>query len=224
MSHPFKSLAKISSIDSVSKVIATLIQLDSELAGTALLNLKVFNHAYLIITKNVYTEMQRGNFVYGDILQQLDVHFAKYYFNAIKDYENGDEVPKAWDIALTFYKERKSYQLFYLMLAANAHIQNDLPFSLQHLVKNENFLSDYQKVGEIINASLPEIMRSINNTPFWFSDLVIKIYIRHMMKKWRMAAWGNFVKLKKNDITKEEVENNALESANKIVAFAKMIP
>lgn len=211
------------SIQSIPKVLTALSDLDLTLPNTALANLKVFNHTYLIITQNVYKEVKNNGFKNGEKMTQLDLDFASYYFNAIHNYKDHSKLAPAWEIALDYCKNRKSYRLIYLMLIANAHINNDLAFSLKHIVKNENFYSDYQKAGCIITRSVKEIMQSLNQIfpprnlldkhLTWLYDWIIKLLI----KNWRKNAWNNYRKLSRNEITEQSIQVRAADFAEKII-------
>ncbi len=81
----------------------------------------------------------------------------------------------------------------------------------------------------MIDFSIKEIILSIYKTVppinfidkhlIWLYELVTKFLIR----KWRKAAWNNYLKLKKKEITEEEIEINATKIADKICIIGNII-
>lgn len=206
-----------------------LTKLDQKLPQTKLANLKVFNHTYLIITRNIHQEIQQSAFKQADKMLELDLNFANYYFQAFESYQNNQPISEAWKIAFNFCENKKSYRLIYLILGANAHINNDLPFSLKQVVENEYFYSDYQKVQKIIDRSVNEVLDSINKmfpsssyidrNLIWVYEIIIKFLIR----KWRRTAWNNYLKLKQKKITANEIKKDATDIARQILLIANLI-
>jgi hypothetical protein len=215
-------IKKIGSVTSEVLAIRILENLEEDLKKTDLSNLKSFNHSYLVISKNVCRKMDKGNFSNKNSLQKLDINFANYYFKAISDYENEKYIPKAWEQAFKFFKKRNQGRFVCLILAANAHINNDLPLSLAQTV-NKDFYGDFQKVEEIIHQSTPTILNSIDDNPYILVQMLHGVIVKFFIKRWRRSAWENYLKLKSGKITKKKIENDAEMQARIIIMLINTI-
>lgn len=188
-----KNLEGIDFVDSSLKAIEVLENLDRKLAEVGLNNVRIFNKTYLVISKNL--EKETDLFKDKKTLERLDVHFANAYFNALNKYRSGKVTSPAWEIFFDFCVKNKSSNIFYLWLGANAHINNDLPFSLKQIVSNE-FYHDYKRVQSIIDKSIEEILPNITRNKV--KQKTYLLIIKFICRRWRTNAWVNY-KILTND-------------------------
>ena len=74
-------------------------------------------------------------------------HFAEYYFEALNAYEGSqNDTPRVWNIAFDAARNSHTHVLQNLILGVNAHINYDLVFALDDLLRPEwQGLSDKQR-------------------------------------------------------------------------------
>lgn len=191
----------------VPEVMDHMKELHYELWGTALSNLQFFNITYFIITKNVFAKIKEGYFTDAITMQKLDLNFATYYFDALKSYVDGKKTTPAWHITFDFCKKNTSIPLIYLALGINAHVNNDLSFSLFATIKNPHFKQDFERVNKIIADSLDEVIKAVHLQTFY------RPFMNILIRGWRREAWNNYRGLKNQTKTRLEIMNNAYISA-----------
>lgn len=212
----------------IDDVMTQMRMLDEELVNTELQNLIAFNHTYLIITETVSSRFGHHYFSDDALMQQLDINFAQYYFNPLKDYVAGKTIPQAWQILFDACKNNNLYQAIYMGMGVNAHVNNDLGQSLFDVVDDEGYESDFNKVNKLIDLSIPKVIHSLkersrlSNTT---KNIALPLYtfiLRKMIRRWRQNAWNNFIGLKQARLTPQMIEGNAEKIARRL-AFCKDI-
>ncbi len=192
---------------SIPEVIDHMEELQHELANSSLAPLEYFNQTYLIISKHVFAKMGTGHFSDNDVMNNFDINFAHYYFNALKNYVDNKKTTPAWKVTFDFCKTDTPLPLIYLALGANAHVNNDLPLSLLDSVGQADFKQDYDKVNKIITDSIPEVVTYVHEPTFYSP------FMAFLIKRWRSKAWKNYISLKQNTITKVSIEQKANNTA-----------
>ncbi|HVZ66903.1 MAG TPA: DUF5995 family protein [Patescibacteria group bacterium] len=179
---------KIPYVNNASEIIKVLESLEEQLKDSKLKKLRAFNTAYLIISRNIDKKNKDGYFEYPKLLENLDVNFVNYYLAAINNFYDQKPVANLWKIA---FKTTNKNPLINLYLGANAHINDDLPLSLNETINTKAFYSDYQKAEVIIFKSLDEIINSIFKTPpNIFLKTFYKTIMKFLIKRWRKNAWN----------------------------------
>lgn len=178
-------------------------ELQTELRRTDLANLQFFNITYFIITKNVFAKTGSGYFSEEATLKALDINFARYYFDALKQYCIGQKTTPAWEVMFDFCKKDNSLPLIYLALGVNAHVNNDLGLSLFDVVKETDFKTDFDRVNPVIYNSLDEVIDETRLNGFY--KPFMKLLIRH----WRYNAWKNYQGLRDKTKLKSHIEMTA---------------
>ncbi len=209
----------------IDDVIKQMEEVDRELVGTNLENLIAFNHTYLIITKHVVSLLHKKYFQKDLLMQQIDITFAKYYFTALYGFVTGKKIVPAWDMCFRFCQKDSSYQWVYMALGVNAHVNNDLAFTLSELRSSNEH--DYLLVNKIIDRSLLEVVTSLQEQSFsirnlqqrclWMYSFILKIIIRN----WRKNAWKNFRALQDRKISAKTIEGNALRTAERLTYISR---
>ncbi len=141
----------------IADVKQHMLLLTEALRGTDLHNLIAFNDTYYIITKNVYKVFGKQYFSDETAMVALDINFAQYYFDALRDYSEHKLSAGAWTVLFNSSPLNQHYQFMYMALGINAHVNNDLPLSL-HSSVSPNFEADFFKVDKIIGDSLAEVI------------------------------------------------------------------
>ena len=136
-----------------------------------------------------------------------DAVFARYYFDAVDDWQAGRraEVPPAWAIAMEAADQRAMPASGNLSLGINAHVQRDLPFVLAGigLVKPDGTSrkADHDKVNVFLNRVTDGLIAEIaarfdptaddGNIPTAVDD----IGLFQIIPTWREIAWRNAERL-----------------------------
>lgn len=211
---------------SIHQVRDHMYSLTEALRGTDLENLCAFNQTYWIITKNVAGQLGSGYFRDDAKMEELDIHFAGYYFNALKGYLGNRTVAPAWQTLFETCRENTTYQFIYMALGVNAHVNNDLPFTLRDL--HEPVEEDFLAVNGIISRSLAEVVTGLqeespllNAAQNSFTGLY-GFFLERVITNWRENAWRSFRQLQAGTIGPQEIENSALEIAGKLRGVRSM--
>jgi len=168
----------------------------------------IFALSYLRTTE-VYRQTIEDPTFFADtaFVNHEDAVFARYYFDAVDDWQAGRraEVPRAWAIAMEAADDRTMPASGNLSLGINAHVQRDLPFVLAGigLVRPDGTSrkADHDKVNVFLNrvtdGLIAEIAARFDPTAD-DADLptsVDNIGIFQIIPTWREIAWRNAERL-----------------------------
>lgn len=123
----------IGDVSSIDDVIATMRAIDGALSDDD--GVKWFNYLYLAVTEAV---QQSDAAAWRDwpALQQLDVVFARLYFEAIVTSEREPILTaRAWRPLLRARHDRKLARIQFALAGMNAHINHDLPIALGRMAE-----------------------------------------------------------------------------------------
>jgi hypothetical protein len=99
---------------------------------------RVFLGCYTQMTANMLTDIQAGGFHDNDWVRQMLEHFAEYYFEALEVYQRQPEsAPAIWRLTFEAAADPQTHVLQHLMLGINAHINYDLVFALEDVLRPE---------------------------------------------------------------------------------------
>lgn len=92
--------------------------------------LACFNHLYRVITAEILDKYDAGNFFRDPgFLQELDVQFARRYFNAIATYGQPSR-PRSWAVLFDRRADVRITPLQFAAAGVNTHVNFDLPFAV----------------------------------------------------------------------------------------------
>ena len=157
----------------------------------------VFALAYLRVTEEVKrtVALNPAFFARPSFVNREVALFAKLYFDAYDAWKAGatSRVPGAWRIALETAAKREATAGGNLLLGINAHIQQDLPFTLYRMGFGER--ADHNRVNEILNRVaaplIAEIARRFDpsaddgDVPTSFDNMTVF----QLIASWREIAW-----------------------------------
>jgi len=89
--------------------------------------LKWFNWLYLHVTNAVDARISGGGFADPAWLAELDVQFARLYFNALGNALAGLPCPGCWQILFSGRNRPQVARIQFALAGINAHINHDLP-------------------------------------------------------------------------------------------------
>ncbi|HZL07851.1 MAG TPA: DUF5995 family protein [Candidatus Dormibacteraeota bacterium] len=183
-------------INTPKAVIAELEKLNPLLTGSELLPVSFFNRAYIIVTKKINQANDEGLFQHSKLMNELEVAFAKRYFDALNHYAVKGFLPDGWNKVNRGWLHYRHPASLSLMLGANAHINHDLLRSLEEVVRTpEKFSEDYFKVNQLLLESARAISSSYYESQEHINFLkknLRSVYLGPVMRlilRWRTRVW-----------------------------------
>lgn len=193
-------IINIKLIDSPKNVLSELDKLNKLLKQSELLQVSFFNRAYLIVTKTVNDANINKEFTHSELMNNLEVAFAKKYFMALNYYVKNLSLPEPWDKVNKGLFHNKHPASLSLLLGARAHILHDLLKPLNEVIHNpEVFQEDYFKVNKLLMKSAKPISKSYYESDEHINFLKIKlrnVYLKPVMWliiSWRVKVWKEFI-------------------------------
>jgi hypothetical protein len=92
--------------------------------------LKWFNWLYMTVTEAVENQVASGGFHDPAWLSQLDVLFARLYFDAVAGALSGGPCPGCWKAMLSVRNQVKIARIQFAVAGMNAHINHDLAMAV----------------------------------------------------------------------------------------------
>ena len=195
----------------------------------------IFATTYLVLTKVIREVLAREPRFYMDrrYLYTQDALFANYYFDTIRNWEQGKRVPEAWRIAFETARSGEVNAGQDMLLGINAHVQRDMPFLVarlgvrtrggvsrktDHDAGNEVLRRAYEQVVDTIARDYDPLITTSNASWNPFDD----IGGLELVKYWREGVWRNAERLLNATSADErrqvsdEIESNAAEWAQSI--------
>jgi len=220
-------------LDTIKDVVNELQRLDKLLADTDLHQYQLFNGAYFMITSAVQRSVTEDYFKNPKFIEKFIVTFASYYFTAINDtVSDSSELSVPWSKLNDYAKQKSAPKFVSLLLGANAHINNDLPQVLKTLMEKENtedLLSDIVKIDKLLMESGKQIIGTFDET-----NKIVDLLKRHFqfmyyrpamytIRYWRIIAWKNYRKLKKEQTAMQKITRRSIKIANRWLVVSKAL-
>jgi hypothetical protein len=111
--------------ESVADVLRIMNTIDATCAAGD--GLKWFNWLYLEVTQAVETRIQSGGFSDPPWLAELDVQFARLYFNALESSLSAQSASHCWQTLFDCRDQPLVTRIQFALAGINAHINHDLP-------------------------------------------------------------------------------------------------
>jgi hypothetical protein len=117
----------------IAQVLATMQTLDGLMADGD--GLKWFNWLYLQVTQAVETRVAAGGFGDPQWLAELDVQFARLYFNALAGWLAGSAAASCWTALFSRRSQTAVARIQFALAGINAHINHDLALAIDATCK-----------------------------------------------------------------------------------------
>jgi hypothetical protein len=146
-----------SQVNTVGEVISRMGELDALLADED--GLKWFNMLYLMVTEQIARDIAARRWSDGAWLAELDVMFARLYFDAILLWlRHPQQCPRAWTPLFESRFRPGVARVQFGMAGMNAHINRDLPVAVMRTGESRDVEprvgtpqhDDYQRVNTIL--------------------------------------------------------------------------
>ena len=168
----------------------------------------VFTTTYLELTREIRLTWTRRPGFYRDwrYMFREVAAFANVYFNSVRAYSEGRDVPDAWRIAFETAASGDANAAQDMLLGINAHVQNDMPFVLASLglrrPDGETRKIDHDRANAVLDWAYERVVQSVaerydpivrtTNAEWNPADDVLGL---EMVKGWREGVWRNAERL-----------------------------
>lgn len=130
--------------------------------------LKWFNWLYLQVTQAVEARVNSGGFNDPAWLAELDVQFAKLYFEALKASLTGGSPAGCWQVMFSSRNNTKIARIQFALSGINAHINHDLYDAIDATCRAKStvplHLSAQYRDYSALNSTLDAIIESAKQT------------------------------------------------------------
>jgi hypothetical protein len=192
-----------------------------------------FLDVYLAVTKRVLEKFQHDKSYFNNFekLYEVDVNFAKLYFDPLKEYLLNGVKLQPWQKCFEYCEKEDGIPVVQMLLGINAHINADLLSTLISIEYKEK--DDYFKVNDILLELIPQVMKNLAleyKDIYGFGGYIARLVTRYEFEKtivkWRSDVWENFQNIKLfNDIDKlkQEYHTKTEDMADEIISAFKDI-
>jgi hypothetical protein len=153
---------------SISSVLGLLQTINSTCVDGD--GLKWFNWLYLQVTQAVEDRVAAGSFNDPAWIAELDVQFAKLYFNALCAALVATPCPGCWEAMLSCRNQNKIARIQFALAGMNAHINHDLPLAIIATCKATNTTpqhgtaqyTDYTAIDGTLDSLIDTAKQALN--------------------------------------------------------------
>lgn len=130
-----------------------------------------FNRMYTYVTRLVRDSVADEQFLAGEFLERLDVHFANLFFDAHAADVAGETVTAAWAPLFEARSKPGTHPIQFALAGMNAHISHDLPFAVVATCQELGLVpedrtpehQDFNRTNDVLESAAEEIKG-------WFSS------------------------------------------------------
>ena len=131
--------------------------------------LKWFNWLYMTVTDAIENKVAGGGFNDPAWLSELDVLFARLYFDALAGDLIGGACPECWKAMLSVRDQLKIARIQFALAGMNAHINHDLPMAIVSTCRATNTIpqpgtpqyQDYTSVNPTLDALIAQAKQKL---------------------------------------------------------------
>jgi hypothetical protein len=202
----------------------------------------VFAKTYLTTTEQILLATHRpGVFANPEWIVHLDCRFAQRYFDAFDNFESKAACPAPWRAAFDAAMRKQTFILQDALLGMNAHINYDLPHSLDETIPQGlgmEELEPYRLDNAALNTVLAESVGVVQAALADNYDIVLHLLNRGLGRRdegfattlvhaWRARAWGTFLIMRSTGAVGEVhrfVEQSAADNAVLLLEVQRHFP
>ncbi|MCX2743236.1 DUF5995 family protein [Mangrovivirga sp. M17] len=123
---------------------------------------------YKKVTVRVKEGIRNNFFDNGEMMETLDVIFAKRYIDAYKNYADGNQVTHSWKRSFELTNDNSITVLQHILSGINAHINLDLGIAAYETTRKTNIhelKNDFDRINEILSDMVHEVQHNL--TTIW---------------------------------------------------------
>jgi Family of unknown function (DUF5995) len=153
---------------SIADVFETMQTIDATCVDED--GLKWFNWLYMTVTEAIENKVAGGGFNDPAWLTELDVFFARLYFDALAGQLSGGSCPDCWKALLNVRDQVKIARIQFALAGMNAHINHDLPMAIVSTCQATNTVpqhgtpqnNDYTSVNSTLDGLIDQAKQKLN--------------------------------------------------------------
>lgn len=190
----------------------------------------VFLNCYLLMTRNMLSAVDAGDFHDCRWVNVLLHRFADYYFDALVVYdEDRERAPAVWKQAHDLAGRDDIQVVQHLLLGVNAHINYDLVLTLVEMLEPEwerltprqraGRYADHCRVNDIIAATVDAVQDDVIEPAAPQMDVIDKLLgpldewlISRLITHWRQEVWERAAAMLARPAQRREEMRAALET------------
>ena len=189
-----------------------------------------FAAIYWLVTRRVRDGIKEGKFKLPEMMEKVDVGFAKRYFAAINAYLSGKKATGPWQLSFDAAKRNDLIVNQHVFVAANAHISFDLGITVAEVFTPEtvlDFKDDFLMMNQLFMGMYEQMNTDIHRISWEFAavmDIMKDSYVKMenmFMAMARDRAWTNALTLSlAGDNRKQviaEIEKDAVDFGKGII-------
>jgi hypothetical protein len=198
--------------------------------------LKWFNWLYLQVTQAVEDRVVAGSFNDPAWLSELDVQFAKLYFDALYAALSGVPCPGCWQAMLSCRNQNKIARIQFALAGMNAHINHDLPLAILATCKAKNTApqhgtmqyKDYTAINGTLD-SLIDVAKQTLNVRLLGDPLPTISHLEDLVAAWdldaaREIAWNNAEGLWQDAPFAATIRMDTIDGLTTVIAKSLLVP
>ncbi len=173
----------------------------------------IFLTCYAMMTQNMLVALAAGEFQNRDWAEALLRRFADYYFEALVAYEGRSAAtPPVWQHTFESASRPDLHVIQHLFMGVNAHINYDLVFVLEELLRPEwpqldtaaveSYYRDHCYVNEVIFRTINAVQDEVVERYSPLMDVVDKALgnldehlLGQVIRRWREEVWSSAIEL-----------------------------
>jgi len=222
--HPPLQLARLETPETIGDVVRNIdqvidwsIRVESHLGYFAVL--------YKRTTLAIRDAIDEGLFDDGPRMEQLDLAFARRYFNALNGYFHRDDyrgLTPPWDVAFVGDQNHQAIILQHMMAGLNAHISFDLGLAALAIAGNslDALEGDFNRVNALLCSQIPgtlDVIQQLSPELRWLRRLIPDEVglLKRVLMKLRKSAWlfAIYMALHPDSAMQKQVHQSAWTSA-----------
>jgi hypothetical protein len=198
--------------------------------------LEWFNGLYLQVTQAVEDRVVAGGFNDPAWLAELDIQFAKLYFNALYAGLSGAPCPGCWRAMLSCRNQNKIARIQFALAGVNAHINHDLPLAIVATCKAMNTTpqhgtsqyDDYTAINGTIDG-LIDVAKQVLNVRLLGDPLPAVSHLEDLVAAWNLGAaremaWNTAESLWEDSAFAAKIRMDTIDGLTTVIGKALLVP
>lgn len=191
-------LARLEQPESIDDVLRNIDQIADWAIATES-HIGYFAVLYRRTTLAIRDAIDDGVFVDGPRMEQLDLAFARRYFDALNAYFYPDKyqgLSLPWEVAFVGDQDGQAIILQHMLAGLNAHITFDLGLAVLATAGEslDSLKTDYDRVNDLLCAQIPELLQVVQQLSpelRWTRRLIPNevAVLKRALTKLRKGAW-----------------------------------
>jgi hypothetical protein len=198
--------------------------------------LKWFNWLYLQVTQAVENRVASGGLTDPAWLSELDVQFAKLYFNALSAALTGAQCPGCWGAMFSCRNQDKIARIQFALAGMNAHINHDLPIAIlatceaQHTVLQQGTAqyNDYTALDTTLDGLIDTAKQTLH-VRLLGDPLPAVSHLEDLIAAWDLAAareqaWNTAESLRQDSAFGARIHMDTIDGLTTVIGKALLVP